>query len=576
MPSDAVLTDNPSVVFLTMPTSGSGSLWRLIVCIAGNAFKPVKISEVMEIAGKGSQVGSWQPEPAGHVFMYNTPHYVNPHFSRPEQRLIVNFRDPRDLVCNQYHWVFQHPSDKSAEELADIRARVAAEGIDHFVSSRNVNNLFDSLRAIEPRLAADDPNVLKLSYAQLCLDFDRLVERLIAFLGVPPASVPWNLVERERTTNLKNNPHWIGQMWTGTDVSPGRHRTELKPETIAKLDDLYRDNLKLVRSIEAPALRHLLATSQERTEMDRVLVGRDDELFLKNDANDTVGQITGTKQLPRVDMIKIAMAHHTRTYFGKQIGNFNYAHVLIPSKEVAHRAWLPKEIVFQGNGPRPILAYLDASLDKLWKPFYQPELLEPDGKERYYPKTDAHWNHPGAYKYFSAALQSIDPQRAATLAAIPLRRFPAMQLGDMAIKLEMPKEPIEIITPHRIHAKLVFDNAINNEGRVVWYKNEAVTDQSRVLVLHDSFTMWLRDFIPELFSEAFFVHGTLFDFEFVEAFAPQTILCFQAERFFPRVPDTGGNLLRYVAAEEQEKKAPRRFSDFIAQDKRFERLRGLK
>ncbi len=153
-----------------------------------------------------------------------------------------------------------------------------------------------------PRLNAGDPNILVLSYNQLCLDFDAMLQRIVAFLEVDPATVPWDVLELERTNNLKNNPNWIGQMWTGTDTLPGRYKRELKPETIRTLDEKYASDLRILRGIEQPKFRHFLATGVEAEEMNRVLVGEAGYLFLTRDANDTVGQITGEKQLAPADI----------------------------------------------------------------------------------------------------------------------------------------------------------------------------------------------------------------------------------------------------------------------------------
>jgi hypothetical protein len=564
------MAEKKSVVFLTMPTSGSGSLWRLITAVGGSLYKPIKISEVLENSGKGSEISRWPPEPVGHLYMYNTPHYVNSGFADPEAKLITNFRDPRDLACNQFHWAQQHPiMNRSEGEIAAMRRAVAERGIDDFVAETDNNNLFNSLRALAPRLSSHDPNVLYLSYSQLCLDFDNLIQKLIAFLDVSPVSVPHDLLERERTVNLDKNPHWIGRMWTGTDIAPGRYRRELSKATISIIDKKYHDSLKFVRAFELPHLRPLLATEAERAEMERVFVGRDNELFLRNDANDTLGQITGRIQLSLSDLTRIAMAHRSRQLFGTTMAHYDYAHALIPSKEVAHRKLLPESIGFEQHGGRPIQQYLNQGLCGLWKPFYEPTVLEPHQDKRFYPATDSHWNHQGAFRYLGAFLNSKLPKLATRMGEIPLRHFPGRQQGDLGLKLEIPPEGIEITAPQRAQARLIFENGINNEGCIRWYRNPAVTDGSRAFIMHDSFTLWLLGVLPELFSEVVFFHGTVFDYEFVQRHAPDTILCLQTERFFTRVPETGGDMLRYVAKEEEEKKAVRKLADFLASEPRF-------
>lgn len=564
------MPDRASCVFLTMPTSGTGSLWRIITAIGGPYYKQLKIAEQLEVAGKQSEIPEWKPEERGYLYMYNTPHFINKNLSSPSVKLITNFRDPRDLACNQYHWAFQHPMlGKSQEYIENYRKSVAEEGIDRFVARQDNNVLFRSLRALAPRLESEDQNVLRLSYSQLCLDFDRMLDRLITFLEVPRDSVPWETLEKERAVNLQKNPSWIGQIWSGSDIMPGRYRKELKPETIAAVDDRYRQNLQFVRSLEVPALRSLLATEAERGEMDRVFVGRADELFLKNDANNTIDQITGRTQIPFRTLAEIGSAHRARQTFGQSVGGFEYCHAVIPSKEVSHRHLLPEDLQFEAFGKRPIEQYAEAGLGSLWQPYYGLSHLEMENGRRFFPSTDSHWNHDGALRYLEAVLETVDPELAQRTREMQMRRFAGKQQGDLGLKLELPPETIQIVTPLKVNARLVFDNDVTNEGCVRWYRNTALSTGRRALVLHDGFTLWLLGILPEIFSEIVFCHGSVFDYDFVRRLAPDVVLCLQAERSFPRVPDAGGNLLSYVADQEAQKNATRHLADFIASEPRF-------
>ena len=554
-----------SCIFLTMPTSGTGSLWRLLSAIARPAYEPIKIAEQYEAAGRGKELVSWQPEPTGKIYMYNTPHYVNPAFADLKFKLITNFRDPRDLACNQFHWSQSHPMpNRTEEEIQAHRTNILAAGIDAFVLKTDNNILFRSLRALDQRVLKPGPETLNISYAQLCLDFDEMVARIIAFLGIDPAGVRRDQIELERTVNLKHNPNWIGQLWTGTDIMPGRHRGELKPETIRALNDKYRDNLKFVRGLEVPRLRAYLATEAEQEEMNRVAVGRQDQLFLKNDANNTIGQVTGETRLPERELLRIGMSHRSRQIFGAEVAGFAYGHAIVPSKEVAHRADLPEEIVFEQHGPRPIMQYLASPAAKLWQPFYDADLLTPKGTKRYFPKTDTHWNHEAAMLYFGAFLRHVMPSLAPLFDAVPLRRFPSEQRGDLGMKLELPAEPIEIVAVERSGARAVFENGINNEGCVRLYRNDHAPLQKKLFVMHDSFTSWLIQNISAVFRDVLFFHGTIFDYDFINIFHPDLVLCLQAERFFVRAPETGGDMFAFIAQQEKEKSARIHFADLLA------------
>jgi hypothetical protein len=552
-----------SVVLLTTPTSGTGSLWRLVTALTETRGKLTKIAESYATRGTLEALANWHPEPTDNIYLYNTPHIANQSLMDPEVRLIVNFRDPRDLACNQFHWALQHPMPgRSESETSAYRDRIRAGGIDKFVLDQNNIPLFRAFRAIQTRLHSGEEDVLIVSYSQLCLDFDGLVDRLVRFLGAESRDLPWERIEKERAGDLPGNQAWIGRMWTGADVSPGRHRRELRAETIRALDDKYEECLKFLRSLEQPSFRRFLATEKELPQMEMVLVGKSGQLFLTKDSNDLVSQLTGECVLPRGQIFKIAAVHAARCQFGALVGGFRYEHAIVPNKEVVLRDQLTDGVHFECRGPRPLKQFLDSAASAVWRPFYQPDALEQGPGAKFFSMTDTHWNHAGAYRYLRAFLDAKLPSVSAVLGRIALRSFMALQQGDLGLKLEMPPEPVEIVAPAVPAAKLIFTNGLQGEGAVRWYENGNPGLERRAFVLHDSCTLWLLEILPELFSETIFFHGTVFDFQFLELLAPSVVICLQLERFFVRTPDLGGSMIQFIEAKESEKKLERRFGEF--------------
>jgi hypothetical protein len=461
----------------------------------------------------------------------------------PGQKLIINFRDPRDLLCNIYHWVFQHPVlDKTPAQVAEMRVKVAVGGIDKYVREWGGQGIFHSLRAIETRLKADEPDILKLSYAQICLDFDNVVEKLINFLGVARDAVDWPAVEGERTSNLSQNPRWIGRAWKGTDTMPGRYRHELQPETVAALDQKYGDILKFFRSLEAPAFRHFLATEAIRPAMEAVAVAAGDELFWHD----------GPSSLSKLAIFQAAAAHRNRDLFGRSLLQYRYIHIVMPDKAVAY-----------GQRPAP-----DMRFEGLWLPFYRPDLLSPKDGQRFYPRTDSHWNSAGALASLQAALLPAYPAKAAALAGRPWQLYPGRQQGDLGLRLEMPPEPVEMLAPVTRQARLVFTNGLAGSGRVHWYRNPEIQDGSRALVLHDSAGLWGLDALAEMFSELVVIYGDVFDYRLVQALEPNLVLCVQTEHGLAAPPQTG-DVRSFVAACERASDDATPWQVFLAADERF-------
>ena len=551
-----------SCVLLSTPTSGTGSLWRILGAVGHRYHRPEKICEMMEGAGQGHLIPDWIPESHGRSYLYNTPHRTNLHLLDPNIKLITNFRDPRDLVCNQFFWALQHPIlNKSEQDIADFRKRIEEDGIDAYALRIDNEVQFQCFKALRERLF-DGVNTLNLSYSQLCLDFDGLVTRMMDFLEIPREDVLWDLVESQRSSNLPNNTAWIGQMWTGTDVSPGRHRRELAKETITKLDARHRDTLEFLRALEAPPYRIYLATDENRSDMQQVLFGSNGYLFLQNDANDTVAQITGRFLIEENKLSQIALVHRGRQLLGETILSFKYMHAVIPSKEVAGRLHLPSSVVFQGEGLRPIERYLSLGLGDLWNPIYRPDVMA-SNFEKYFPVTDTHWNHEGALAYLQAVLDEFDTELAEQLTQIQRKTYSIQQSGDLGLKLGMQKEAVEVIAAQQTSARSVFCNEITNEGCVRWFRNDSSGNTRRAIILHDSFSLWFLSFLPELFSEVFMLHGTCLDVEFLRSFNPTDVLCFQAERFFPRVPMIGAELVSFVTDEERRKGCKNPLAEFL-------------
>jgi hypothetical protein len=243
-----------SIIFLTTPTSATGSMYRVLRAIATGRYQRVDWLETLYEAGRIQDATREVPPREDCLILHNTPQYFNHGMRLLDYRFVLNARDPRDIVCNQYHWQFVHEAPlETPEQTAARRERVAREGIDAFALSFDntgyLKGWFNAVRRIAPQ------DRIFIGYAMYCLHFEEVVARASHFMGVPPES--WTRqqrrqIARERVENLPNNPSWIGQKWAGTDTAPGRHRQELQPETIRILTERYRWFLDFLRRFDDP------------------------------------------------------------------------------------------------------------------------------------------------------------------------------------------------------------------------------------------------------------------------------------------------------------------------------------
>lgn len=243
-----------SVILFTTPTSASGSLWRTLLAINGGRYKPLGFVHERYVAQRMDRVATEVPPATGHLVNHNAPQHFNRDTPLAEYRFILNARDPRDVLCNQYHWQFVHPvPGETPEQQEARRARFAAMGIDEWVLAQDFTPIFRGFMEAARRI--DPADRIFIGYVRYCLHFDEVTERIAAFLGTSledMAPARRAALEQERVANLPGNPKWVGQAWAGADTAPGRHRQELQPRTIWKLSDRYAWFLEFLREMDDP------------------------------------------------------------------------------------------------------------------------------------------------------------------------------------------------------------------------------------------------------------------------------------------------------------------------------------
>lgn len=245
-----------TVIVFSTPTSATGSLFRCASAIASRRYTSLQWVPQLFREGRTAEVRTSSPPAEDHIVLHNSPHMFNPGTQLGDYRFILNTRDPRDLICNQYHWQFVHPvHSESPEQTAARRERVAAAGIDHFALQQDNGPYLRGFLQVARRIAP--PDRIFVGYAMYCLHFDEMVDRMARFLDVRIDDLPAHLrarIELERVENLADNQSWTGQVWPGADTAPGRHRQELQPETIRILTERYGWFLDFLRRMDDPRM----------------------------------------------------------------------------------------------------------------------------------------------------------------------------------------------------------------------------------------------------------------------------------------------------------------------------------
>ena len=244
-----------SLIYVTTPTSGSQSIFRLLQGIYGRPTR--EGTNARKLLERPPTIADFLPHDELAIIR-STAAIAEP--IHDERFLyVVNFRDPRDMFCNQYHWLLQHPMPDGTHNYPPDRIARAEAGIDASVLKETSAHVFQHVLRLAELKAAGAENILFVSYAQLCCAYDQMVRNLVDFIGLEPTAQSARAIAAEAPGALAENAKWIGNDWTGTDTMPGRYKRELKPETIAILDERWGPLLDRLAALDLPELRPLYA-----------------------------------------------------------------------------------------------------------------------------------------------------------------------------------------------------------------------------------------------------------------------------------------------------------------------------
>ncbi|MBC6403837.1 MAG: sulfotransferase domain-containing protein [Hyphomonadaceae bacterium] len=221
-------------------------------------------------------LGKTAPPEYGHLFFVKTHEKLPVSWISPKYRYIANFRDPRDRLCNIYHWHLSYrgqasPSSRLRGWQEAEAERLQKMGIDKWIiekaktasmkrrrKRRRLFDRYDGRTYDYPlRVAKEIPGqCLVVTYARLCLDFDGFVHRLSQFTGVHVTKRMWGQLRRERPENLEKNPKWAGNKRGGCDAMPGRYKHELQPDTVKIISKQLKPYLRRMAKYD-PDYAHL-------------------------------------------------------------------------------------------------------------------------------------------------------------------------------------------------------------------------------------------------------------------------------------------------------------------------------
>jgi hypothetical protein len=265
--------------------------------------------------------------------------------------------------------------------------------------------------------------------------------------------------------------------------------------------------------------------------------GKDGVLFLDNDTNSVMDQITGRKPLGDKKLNQWCRLLESRTYLLRNRKS-RYVFAIAPTKEAVLQEFLPPHIVVSANRPVEELRRALAASDIVEVRYPIAELSDAGNAHPTYLRGDTHWTRYGAFIAYRAILKDISLELGFELVAPSRLAFAETEiLGDLQIHAgrSVPERTIATTITDPF-ARTIMDNRKPNRGRLVVYENPRAAD-IRAVIFRDSFAEAMLPFLAETFRRVVIVWNPFVDYDLVAREEPHLVMNIMAERFLMEVPD---------------------------------------
>ena len=258
----------------------------------------------------------------------------------------------------------------------------------------------------------------------------------------------------------------------------------------------------------------------------KCLVGKDGWLFLDNDTNKIIQQITGA-----YDGFNAASADHWGRTIRRRAERLPVPYIfsVVPNKECVYSQCLPDGIVVSDDRPLSMIA---ARLPETLYPL--DALIRRSCDWPVFRKTDTHWNAQGAFIFAEEIAK-----RAETLGIASRQVHPGdvdweprgKRFGDLGGKIE-PKRSSDLygIVYRTGAVQQVFYNRLKNRGGIAVFRSDH--SSARAILFGDSFgIIHLAEILAWLFGEVTYVSSPSIDYDMIERVKPDLVISEYAERF---------------------------------------------
>ncbi len=276
--------------------------------------------------------------------------------------------------------------------------------------------------------------------------------------------------------------------------------------------------------------------------VDRVLLGKDDWLFLDREAS-IIEQYRGTRPLDALALVtwRTSLADRRAWLAARGV---EYLVVIVPEKHTIYPEHLPDRVtrVREDTPLDQLQEYLarrgPMTLLDLRSALLRAKELGP----LLYERTDTHWSSLGAFVAYREIVTALAERHGLRVAPRPLEAFrlvhrqgPGGDLARMLALEDLYRETRVALVPREPRRAREARHTLR-VGRGVGVFETGDARLPRALVFHDSFADRLRPFLSEHFERVTYVLQREFSPALVEAERPDVVIHEMAERMLVSTP----------------------------------------
>lgn len=274
----------------------------------------------------------------------------------------------------------------------------------------------------------------------------------------------------------------------------------------------------------------------------KVLEGKDKWLFLDNDTNKSVEQHTGKLKLSRT-------AQHEWKNYLLSLDKFSLSRklpvcmLIAPSKEMVYEDFYPYK--FSKKAPIKTLTNLVPETLNFLLPVEELKSLD----ERSFRVCDTHWTLHGAKEASILLTKKLVGESIDTQEVFKSDRYrPREVTGDLGSKLFPPQRHVEdSIVNFNYRQKVIFDNNIENFGRIIVMYNDEAKLKKTLLIFGSSSSYTMFHYLCRLFKTVVFVHSAgNVDHEVIDNAKPDYICMQSNARFVIKAPKFNDSVANYI------------------------------